>query len=204
MYHLSAPVQAEITVKKSRFIGCLIPLTDDQQVKPLLAELRRLHPKASHFCYAYIIDSANMRSNDDGEPAGCAGVPLLNLLIHHQLEQVIVVVIRYFGGVLLGASNLLRAYQNAGAAAVSAGQLTCPQTLNEYSIAFPYDLIGKVEHLLSDAQITAKQYENGQVVYHYLTRKDYQPALSAVSAGRIVCQLIGSQSIEVPANQSEN
>ncbi len=99
----------EIEVEKSRFIGYLFPANSKEEFDDFLTKLRKENPKARHFCYAYIINDEK-RGSDDGEPKGSAGIPLLNSLINKNLVNSAIIVIRYFGGTLLGAGRLLRTY----------------------------------------------------------------------------------------------
>lgn len=103
----------QIDVMKSKFIAYLVPLTNEEDFKPLLAALRKEHKKAKHIVYAYRVDMKS-KSSDDGEPKGTAGHPLLDLLHKKDINNVALLVVRYFGGTLLGASRLLRTYLQAG------------------------------------------------------------------------------------------
>ena len=107
----------QIEVMKSKFIAYLIPLKNEEEFKPLLANLRKEHKKARHIVYAYRI-GVKSKSCDDGEPKGTAGHPLLELLYKKDLTDVALLVVRYFGGTKLGAGRLLRTYLQAGINAV--------------------------------------------------------------------------------------
>ena len=106
-----------IEVMKSKFIAYLIPLKNEEDFKPILANLRKEHKKARHIVYAYRVGMKS-KSCDDGEPKGTAGHPLLELLYKKDLTDVALLVVRYFGGTLLGAGRLLRTYLQAGINAV--------------------------------------------------------------------------------------
>ena len=103
----------QIEVLKSKFIAYLVPLNNEEEFKPLLAALRKEHKKAKHIVYAYRVGMKS-KSSDDGEPKGTAGHPLLELLHKKDINNVALLVVRYFGGTLLGASRLLRTYLQAG------------------------------------------------------------------------------------------
>lgn len=109
MYQILERFQNEIIINKSRFISVMIPISSDGEVKDILKDLNKEFPKATHYCYAYRVKGKE-KSSDDGEPAGTAGRPMLEFLINNGLENILVVVIRYFGGIKLGAGGLLRAY----------------------------------------------------------------------------------------------
>ena len=102
-----------VEVMKSKFIAYLVPLNNEEEFKPLLAALRKEHKKAKHIVYAYRVGMKS-KSSDDGEPKGTAGHPLLELLHKKDINNVALLVVRYFGGTLLGASRLLRTYLQAG------------------------------------------------------------------------------------------
>lgn len=106
-------VSASIEVMKSKFIAYFVNLENTDDFKPIVNDLRKEHKKAKHICYAYRIGMAS-KSNDDGEPKGTAGRPLLELLIKKDLNNCALIVVRYFGGTKLGAGNLLRTYVKAG------------------------------------------------------------------------------------------
>jgi len=198
MLHISTAASAEVVIKKSRFIGHAIPVDADAQAKQLLAELRRQHPKASHCCYGMIIDAQTRRSSDDGEPSGTAGAPIMAVIAQRQVEGCLVAVIRYFGGTLLGTGGLVRAYQQAAGAALDAAVLTRPVAMQEFEVRFPYELLGRVEHLLAPYQVTAKDCDGPEAVYRYLSQDDLTAALAAISAGTVRPKIIGRRIIEVP------
>ncbi|MDR0840161.1 MAG: YigZ family protein [Christensenellaceae bacterium] len=134
------PGEAEYTLHKSRFIGRCFPLQSEAEALGLLADIRKRHWDATHNCYAYRIgEQAQIaRYSDDGEPGGTAGLPMLDVLSARQLTDVLVVVTRYFGGVLLGAGGLVRAYaRGAAEAAAAAGEmLVSPGVLLELRLDY--------------------------------------------------------------------
>ncbi len=114
---------AEIEVKKSRFLAHLVSVGNVQDIKKFVHESRQNHPRARHVCYAYVLKNGQSGSNDDGEPHGTAGRPLLEILNHSDLIDVCVLVIRYFGGTLLGKGGLARAYKDAAKEALAKAQM---------------------------------------------------------------------------------
>lgn len=116
-YTLSSPVEAEIEIRKSRFIGIAMPVEDRSTAMRELQALRELHPGATHVCWALLAGGQSGMS-DDGEPSGTAGRPILEVLRHHELDGVLAAVVRYYGGVKLGAGGLVRAYTDAIAMAL--------------------------------------------------------------------------------------
>lgn len=116
-FTLSAPVEAHLEIRKSRFIGIALPVDDRQAAMQAIAQLRAQHPDATHVCWALLAGGQSGMS-DDGEPSGTAGRPILEVLRHHELDGVLGAVVRYYGGVKLGAGGLVRAYTDAIAAAL--------------------------------------------------------------------------------------
>lgn len=112
----------QIEVMKSKFIAYLIPLNIEEDFKPFLATLRKEHKKARHIVYAYRV-KIKSKSSDDGEPRGTAGRPLLELLYKKEIENVALLVVRYFGGTKLGAGRLLRTYLQAGVDVINSADL---------------------------------------------------------------------------------
>lgn len=144
---------AEIEVKKSRFLAMLTTLNQAQDIKKLVQQQRLKHPRARHICYAYILKNGQSGSNDDGEPHGTAGRPLLEILTHSQLVDVCVLVIRYFGGILLGKGGLARAYRDAAKAALEHAQTTYLKEEDSYTYQLNYTQFEKVKKLLEQQGI---------------------------------------------------
>ena len=109
MYSIKSEFIKELEVEHSRFIGIIMPISNKDDIKKIITDVKKRFPKAKHYCYATIIDNFQ-KSSDDGEPQGTAGRPMLDLLTKCELNNVILIVVRYFGGILLGASRLLRTY----------------------------------------------------------------------------------------------
>ena len=120
-YTLAAPVTAEIDIRKSRFIALAIPVADRDAAMRELDALRATHPSATHVCWALLAGGQSGMS-DDGEPSGTAGRPILEVLRHHEVDGVLAAVVRYYGGIKLGAGGLVRAYTDAIATAMQLGR----------------------------------------------------------------------------------
>jgi len=145
--------QCEIEVKKSRFIATAIPLSSMDTLYHLQAEMRRLHPKASHHCLAYILGSPQSPkaagSSDDGEPSGTAGKPMLNILMHKNLGDIGVVVTRYFGGTKLGVGGLIRAYgTSVSELSEHLPTFECTPKI-DCQIRYPYELEAEIQQIVS-------------------------------------------------------
>lgn len=120
-FTLGGPVTAELDIRKSRFIAYAIPVADRDAAMLELRRLREAHPGATHVCWALLAGGQSGMS-DDGEPSGTAGRPILEVLRHHDLDGVLAAVVRYYGGVKLGAGGLVRAYTDAIASALTLAQ----------------------------------------------------------------------------------
>ena len=143
--------EARFIEKKSEFIGYLAPVLTEEDAVKFVAEIRALHPKARHNCYAYILRENNTaRHSDDGEPQGTAGAPIFEVLRKEGLTDIACVVTRYFGGILLGAGGLTRAYAKAAKDAVNAAEikLMCEAVLLEISL--DYALYGRLAAVFAE------------------------------------------------------
>ncbi len=140
----------ELIEKKSRFIGYCRPVKTQDEAIEFINEIRTLHRQATHNVYAYILREDNiMRYSDDGEPAGTAGVPVLEVLKKEELTDVAVVVTRYFGGVLLGAGGLVRAYGKAAKIGVDAAVRIEKLYCSMYLVKCDYSTYGKIEYAIN-------------------------------------------------------
>lgn len=152
-------VLIEHEINKSKFLSYLAPVKTEDEAKEYLREIKRLHPKATHHCSAYVCGDIE-RSNDDGEPASSAGLPMLQVLRGNDLDFVIAVVVRYYGGVLLGVGGLIRAYGSSVSLALEAATIMVPSTVYTYTLAFPYEFTNEVEtHLTSSGVIVDREYD---------------------------------------------
>ncbi|HBH83234.1 MAG TPA: YigZ family protein [Bacteroidales bacterium] len=136
----------------SRFIANAYPVSDPESVKPIVDGLRKEFHDARHHCYAYMIghERTVWRVNDDGEPSGTAGKPILGQINSHGLTNVLIVVIRYFGGTLLGVPGLINAYRSAAAEAISGAEIIECTVQDYYEITFPYSSMNDVMKILKD------------------------------------------------------
>ena len=128
----------EIVIQKSKFIGIINPLNSSEEVKDILARIKKEYPKATHYCYAYIFDE-NMKSNDDGEPAKTAGRPILEVMIKHDINRALLVVVRYFGGIKLGAGGLTRAYVQGATSVLDVSELYHEEIRKHYLLTVDYN-----------------------------------------------------------------
>ncbi|KTT21054.1 IMPACT family protein [Pseudacidovorax intermedius] len=149
-FSLAAPAHFELEVRKSRFLACVQPVPDRQAAQAVVAQLRAAHPDAAHVCWA-LMAGGQSAAVDDGEPAGTAGRPMLEVLRHHDLEGVLATVVRYFGGIKLGAGGLVRAYTDAVAQALKAAEPVPLQRRVALACQVPYALEGTLRRLLAQA-----------------------------------------------------
>ncbi|MHB9146132.1 MAG: YigZ family protein [Symbiobacteriia bacterium] len=147
------PATAEVVIKKSRFIGHAFPVTSEEDAQARLELLRVEHRDARHNAFAYRLGPKALvqRMSDDGEPQGTAGRPILELLQKQDVTDVLVVVTRYFGGVLLGAPGLVRAYGEAARDALAAAGVERRKELTLLRLTLDYTWLGKVQHWLGEA-----------------------------------------------------
>lgn len=162
--------EARFIEKKSEFIGYLCPVQTEEQAVAFIEEIRAMHRKATHNCYAYILRENNAaRHSDDGEPGGTAGVPIYEVLRKEGLTDVCCVVTRYFGGVLLGAGGLVRAYTKGAKDAVDAAQIKCMAEAVKLAVTVDYGLYGRLAQVFADfdARIEDERFaDNVRIVLH--------------------------------------
>lgn len=162
-FTLAAPVASDLTIKKSRFIGCVEPMRDRAGAVARVAALKAAHPGAAHVCWALLAGGASA-AHDDGEPGGTAGRPMLEVLRHQQLESVLATVVRYFGGVKLGAGGLVRAYTDAVAQALVGAERVPLQRLVALDCEVPYALEGLLRRELEAAGAVLGDVAHGMQV----------------------------------------
>lgn len=134
------PAEGDFRDRGSKFLAFVYHIESEQEVKPIIDVLRNQHPKANHHCYAFRLglDKSNHRANDDGEPSGSAGKPILNTILSKDLTNILVVVVRYFGGTLLGVPGLINAYKSATQIALENAEIV-EKTVNDiYEIWFDF------------------------------------------------------------------
>ncbi|WP_077032679.1 YigZ family protein [Pelomonas sp. KK5] len=148
---LARPVGIELTIRKSRFISCVEPMADRAGAQARVAALRAEHPGAAHVCWA-LLAGGQSAANDDGEPGGTAGRPMLEVLRHQGLEGVLATVVRYWGGVKLGAGGLVRAYTDAVAQALLKAEKVPLLRMQPLRCTLPYALEGLLRRELERAE----------------------------------------------------
>ncbi len=159
--------QNEIIIKNSKFITILFPINDNTKIDNLIDSLKKQYPKANHYCYAYVLNNYQ-KANDDGEPSGTAGMPILNVLLKEKIFNVLAVTIRYFGGIKLGAGGLIRAYTKSVKLALDNSNLVTLKKGYKIKVTIPYNEQKNFEYLLKDYQILKKEF-NQNITYEFLS-----------------------------------
>lgn len=172
-FSLAAPAHHELIVKRSRFIACVEPVTGREAAQARVAQLRAEHPDAAHVCWA-LLAGGQSAANDDGEPGGTAGRPMLEVLRHQDLQGVLATVVRYFGGVKLGAGGLVRAYTDAVAQALLGANKIPVVRRVHLTCSVPYALEGLVRREVEQAQAELLQVGHGSVVTLHFALPDQQ------------------------------
>lgn len=200
MYHIKEDSIEELEIKKSRFLCYLHRIEDEEDAKSFLMKIKKEHPNATHHCYAFICGDQNetQRSNDDGEPSGTAGAPMLDVLQKAHMQDIIAITVRYFGGIKLGAGGLIRAYSKSVSTALANTTFTKKQRMLQYSLHFSYDLIGKMDYYFRQKQmeILVKEY-NEDVHYIYLSAEDITSDISELTNGIYLPIFMDEVSIDV-------
>ena len=162
-YTLAAPAHSDITIKKSRFIGCVQPMADRASAQAAVDALWKQHPGAAHICWA-LLAGGQSAAVDDGEPGGTAGRPMLDVLRHQDLEGVQATVVRYFGGVKLGAGGLVRAYTDTIAQALLTAPKVTLQRMTTLQCHVPYALEGLLRREIDAAGAELTGVQHGALV----------------------------------------
>ncbi len=151
---IKKPAESLFKDRGSKFIGFACPVKNETEVKDLLDKLRMKYHDASHHCYAWRLgpEKEHFRSNDDGEPSNTAGKPIMGQIQKHDLTNIIIVVIRYFGGTLLGTGGLINAYRKAAADALEQSAIITETVDEVYDIEFPYSAMNMVMKVLKEEQ----------------------------------------------------
>jgi uncharacterized YigZ family protein len=162
-FTIATAVHSELIIKKSRFIGCVQPMTDRASAQQVVNGLKALHPGACHVCWA-LLAGGQSAAVDDGEPSGTAGRPMLDVLRHQDLEGVLATVVRYFGGIKLGAGGLVRAYTDSVAQALLQAEKIAIVRQRTLRCTLPYAMEGMLRRELDGAGATLLQVEHDEHV----------------------------------------
>lgn len=161
---IAAPSEAASRERSSKFLAYAYPVQSEEQIRILLDALRRKYYDATHHCYAWRLGpvGAAFRANDDGEPSGTAGKPILGQLLSHDLTDCLVVVVRYFGGTKLGVAGLIAAYREAAAEAIGAAEVVERTVDRAVRVDFPYVAMNDLMRVIKEEQprIEEQRFDN--------------------------------------------
>jgi uncharacterized YigZ family protein len=162
---IAQPVENTLLKEKgSKFIGFAYPIVDDLEAKQKLESLWQIHPKATHICYAYRIGllGENYRANDDGEPSGSAGLPIYNQLLAKEITHVLVAVVRYYGGVKLGVSGLVKAYKESAKITLEETEIITKVLEGKLKIIFEYHQQNSIFTALNKVEAQILNFETAE------------------------------------------
>lgn len=154
----------EIIIKNSKFICYLYKIKDITEIEKYLTNIKNIEKDATHYCYAYILNELK-KSSDDGEPSGTAGFPILKVLENNNLNNILAIVVRYFGGIKLGAGGLVRAYTKSTTNTISNDNIVNLIPGYNITIEFNYNQIKEIDYLLKDITINKKEFNN-TIIYN--------------------------------------
>lgn len=169
MKSIKENITNEIVINKSKFITILLKINNVDEVKENINNIKNKYKNATHYCFGYIIHN-HEKCSDDGEPSGTAGMPILNILKKNNLTNVLCVVVRYFGGIKLGAGGLIRAYSNSVTKALNKSKIVDLIEGFHLEIEFNYGNIKKIDYLLKDLNI--KKEFNDTIKYTFDISKE--------------------------------
>lgn len=196
---VAGAASASFVEKKSEFIGNISPCKTEEEAIAFIQEIRRQHRRATHNCYAYILrDNNTVRHSDDGEPGGTAGAPMLEVLKKEGLTDVCCVVTRYFGGIMLGAGGLVRAYTEGAKIAVDAAQIKEMRMAEQLRLNLDYSLYGKIGAALSelDVRVCKEDFAADVTLTVYIAEeksRELSARLTDICCGKIIIESLGSE-----------
>lgn len=195
--------QAEYIEKKSRFLGGVYPVTSEQEAKEILERVRKQHYDARHNCWCYIIKDGPERYSDDGEPQGTAGIPMLEVFRREGVCNVVCVVTRYFGGILLGAGGLLRAYTKSAKDALDAAGISVVRRWVGTALDCSYAAAEKLKQEITafGGIVAGLDYGAAVTIHAYIpeeSAEDFKARIFDVSAGGVMVRVTGEDFRAVP------
>lgn len=174
--------EGQITEKRSKFLAFAYPIGSAEEVKPIVDDFRKRYYDARHVCWAYVLGAEGeiFRANDDGEPSGTAGKPIWGQIRSHNLTNILVLVVRYFGGVKLGTSGLIVAYKAAAAECLQVAEVIECTVDEQVTFSFEYPMMNSVMKVVKDLepQIVSQTYDNDCVMTLQIRRSLYSQLVS--------------------------
>ena len=200
MEYITLSKEAEVSFieKKSEFIGHAAPVKTEEEAMEYINKIRKRYGDATHNCYAYMLANGNARYSDDGEPQGTAGVPILSVIQKGGFTDAVIVVTRYFGGILLGAGGLVRAYSASARDAVAAAKIVTYAQYSEFRVRCSYSDYQKLIPLIERLGVKEDGSEFTDAVTLHLAAKpevfkQFAEKLSEMSAGKLIAEETGSR-----------
>lgn len=193
---IEKPVENTLLKEKgSKFIGFAFPVNNETELKSALDKIRTEHPKATHHCYAFRIglNGENYRANDDGEPSGSAGLPIYNQLLAHEITNVLVISVRYYGGTKLGVSGLVKAYKESAKITLEEANIITKELEIEIEIQFQFNQQNIIFTLLSkfDAKILNFDSQQTAIISARIKTKHKDDIIEALSnIQHVICKII--------------
>ena len=194
---ISDRCEARFVEKKSEFIGYLAPVSTEEEAVSFINEIRAMHRKATHNCYAYILrENSIARHSDDGEPGGTAGVPIYEVLRKEELTDIVCVVTRYFGGILLGAGGLVRAYTRGAKDAVDIADIKVMAMADNIRLSLDYTLYGRLPQIFAefDTRVCGEEFGEGVEISLRVREErsgELQSKLIDTCNGKVTIEVIG-------------
>lgn len=176
MFSIKNNDKYELIIKNSKFISLIFRVYNKYEVNDILDSIKKEYPNATHYCYGYVIDS-DVRANDDNEPSGTAGYPILNQITSNNLNYTLIVVIRYFGGIKLGAGPLTRTYAKVAREVIRDNNIIELEKGYDIDIIFNYNDIKDVDYILGNSKVINKSFDEN-ITYNVYVNKSVLDKLS--------------------------
>ena len=191
MYTIKNNTHNEIIIKNSKFITYLYKINNIDDITTYLNQIKEINKDATHYCYAFILDNIK-KADDNGEPSGTAGIPILKVLENNNLNNILAIVVRYFGGIKLGANGLIRAYTKSITNAISKDNIIELTKGYNINIEFNYNQIKEIDYLLKDININNKEF-NTTIKYNIDIPTSF---LETIKINNITYQILKEINIE--------
>lgn len=190
--------ESSFTEKKSEFIGYISPAETEEEAIAFINEIRAMHRKATHNCYAYILRNNNTsRHSDDGEPGGTAGMPIYDVLSKNGITDVVCVVTRYFGGILLGTGGLVHSYSKGASTALANSDIVTMEVADSLKISCDYTMYGMIGSILPEYEAIIRNTEYSDIVCVYA---DVKAELTAELISKLIDKCNGKVDIKKLSN----
>ena len=176
MFSIKNNDKYELIIKNSKFISLIFRVYNKYEVNDILDSIKKEYPNATHYCYGYVIDS-DVRANDDNEPSGTAGYPILNQITSNNLNYTLIVVVRYFGGIKLGAGPLTRTYAKVAREVIRDNNIIELEKGYDIDIIFNYNDIKDIDYILGNSKVINKSFDEN-ITYNVYVNKSVLDKLS--------------------------